>query len=183
MYFIRHGESEFNAVFAASGRDPGIADAPLTARGRAQALAAGHLLKDAGITRILCSPYRRALQTAACVNETLQVPVAVNPLMGERALYSCDIGTPRTKLMAEWPQVNAQQLTDENWWPKQGETQDALERRARAFLALENDDALNATTLAVSHWYFLFALSGLDAENGEILWRDNKGRYHKRFAP
>lgn len=183
MYFIRHGESEFNAVFAATGRDPGIRDAPLTVRGREQARAAGHLLKEAGITRIVSSPYRRALQTAACVNETLNVPVALNPLMGERALYSCDIGTPRTPLLAEWPQVDAQGLTDEEWWPRQGETQDDLERRARAFLALENDEGLNATTLVVSHWYFLFALSGLDAENGEILWRDTKGRYHKRFAP
>jgi broad specificity phosphatase PhoE len=180
MFFVRHGESEFNAVFAHTGRDPGIIDAPLTPRGAEQAAAAGHLLRKSGITRIICSPYRRALQTAALIAGELKLPVAVTALVGERALYSCDVGRDAATLKKEWAAVDFSSLEDGEWWPRKGETQASIERRVHAFLAQENDATKAAQTLVVSHWYFLFTLSALDANNGEIIWRDEKGRFHKR---
>ena len=41
IYLVRHGETEFNA----ERRQQGHMDSPLTALGRAQAHAVGHLLK------------------------------------------------------------------------------------------------------------------------------------------
>ena len=182
MYFIRHGESEFNIVFAQTGRDPGVVDAPLTQKGAGQAGAAGRHLKKAGIARILCSPYRRALQTASLIAETLKCPIAANPLLGERALYSCDVGRGHEILKAEFPHVDFAGLETGPWWPPLGETQSELEGRVAAFFALENDEGLNRSTLIVSHWYFLFTLSSLDCDNGQVLWRDEKGRFHKHMA-
>ena len=59
FYFVRHGESEANARRC-------VADgfSPLTATGRHQSRQTGEQLNNAGITKILSSPYTRALQTA-----------------------------------------------------------------------------------------------------------------------
>src|SRR5271166_1463063 len=65
MILMRHGQSEFNAHFTATRKDPGIVDAPLTDLGHAQARAAAEELKHEALRRIVTSPYTRALQTAA----------------------------------------------------------------------------------------------------------------------
>lgn len=179
MFFIRHGQSAFNVEFNRSGRDPGIRDAGLTPRGVEQARGAAHQLKNKGITRIIASPYTRALQTAAHLNETLQLPITAEPLVGERALYTCDIGTPHSDLKRQWPDVDFTCVESEEWWPKTGETESGIEGRVRAFLSTMNDEKA-AQTLVVSHWYFIFTLTGLDAENAEIIHRDTRGRFHKQ---
>jgi hypothetical protein len=110
----------------------------------------------------------------------------VNPLVGERALYSCDIGTPAENLKTAWPQLDFSARSEKNmpekkWWPARGEMQEDLERRVHAFLMQENDPALTASTLVVSHWYFIYTVTALDADNADIIWRDAHGRFHKRF--
>merc|ERR1719162_1238540 len=78
---VRHGESEYNAAvrrlgtwftpsFWRNGFDPGIRDAPLTAKGQEQARAFGRCLaerrivEELGISVCVVSPLSRALQTA-----------------------------------------------------------------------------------------------------------------------
>jgi glucosyl-3-phosphoglycerate phosphatase len=187
MYFLRHGESEFNRAFAQTGRDPGIIDAPVTTRGSQQAEgAAKHFLnlknganaRMKAPVRILSSPYTRALQTAAPIAAALGLKVEVNKLLGERRLYSCDIGTPCAKLKTLWPSCNLSSIEDEEWWPSKEESQDDNEGRAKAFLALTKDIA--EEVLVVSHWYFIFTLSGLDLDNCQILWRDDQGKFHRQ---
>ena len=65
MILLRHGQSEFNLHFTATRRDPGIIDPRLTELGHLQAEAAATRLAGERITRIITSPYTRALQTAA----------------------------------------------------------------------------------------------------------------------
>jgi glucosyl-3-phosphoglycerate phosphatase len=70
--FLRHGESVHNAH---SGKEP-LSDQEgdrLTPLGVEQARAAGAGLADHGVTRLLCSPLRRARETAAAVGETLGI--------------------------------------------------------------------------------------------------------------
>lgn len=179
MFFIRHGQSAFNVEFNRSGRDPGIRDAGLTPRGVEQARGAAHQLKNKGLTQIIASPYTRALQTAAHLNETLRLPIMAEPLVGERALYTCDIGTERSALKHQWPDVDFSRVEAEEWWPKTGETESSIEGRVRAFLSLMDTEKAQQT-LVVSHWYFIFTLSSLDAENAEIIHRDTGGRFHKQ---
>ena len=57
MILVRHGESEFNVVFARSRVDPGIEDPKLTAAGRRQAAQTAAALAGYEIDRILSSPY------------------------------------------------------------------------------------------------------------------------------
>lgn len=177
MYFIRHGQSVFNAAFAETGLDPGVVDAPLTPRGFDEARGAGRLLAGKGITHIVSSPYTRALQTATAVNAVLQLPIAVEPLLGERRLYSCDIGTRRSVLLKDWPSIDFSRVEKEEWWPHKNESDGDIAGRVRAFAAQEAD--YGPSMLFVSHWYFIFTLSSMDMENGQVLWQDREGRFHK----
>ncbi len=190
MYFLRHGESEFNARFGETGRDPGIHDAPLTKRGIAQAEgAAKHFLnlKNNGArqkppARILTSPYTRALQTAAPVAKALDLPLTVNALLGERRLYSCDIGTCLADLKPRWPVADFSGIEKDTWWPQTQEGEDELRQRVQAFCALENrarEEALGEA-LVISHWYFIFTVTGLDCDNCQIIWRDPAGKFHRQ---
>src|ERR1039457_5721974 len=64
MFLLRHGQSYFNLHFSETRVDPGIEDPELTPLGAEQAAAAARLLAGAALTRIIVSPYTRALQTA-----------------------------------------------------------------------------------------------------------------------
>src|SRR5690348_2721868 len=98
MILLRHGQSEFNLHFGATRRDPGIIDPRLTELGHRQAAEAVQQLGSERITRIIASPYMRALQTAAPISEALGLKVLVNPIVRERYAFACDIGSPRTEL-------------------------------------------------------------------------------------
>jgi broad specificity phosphatase PhoE len=103
MILLRHGQSEFNLLFTQTRRDPGIIDPALTELGHQQAEAAAEALAGERIARIICSPYTRALQTAAPVARRLGVPVFVNPIVRERYAFSCDVGRPITELTLRTP--------------------------------------------------------------------------------
>lgn len=71
FWFIRHGQTDYNAA----GLMQGVLDVDLNEVGRTQAHLAAPLLAGKGIGSMICSPMRRAKQTAEIVNELLQVPV------------------------------------------------------------------------------------------------------------
>jgi len=103
MILLRHGESEFNVVYKKTRIDPGIRDPKLTDLGHRQVSEAVGYLKDRIIKRILTSPYTRAIQTASIVGEAIGVAVEVDPRIGERAAFICDLGTPGADLRRAWP--------------------------------------------------------------------------------
>jgi len=65
MFLLRHGQSYFNLLFTETRVDPGIEDPELTPLGIAQAQAAAKGLAEVALTRIIVSPYTRALQDRA----------------------------------------------------------------------------------------------------------------------
>ena len=87
MILVRHGQSEFNVVYSVTRVDPGIRDPRLTEEGRRQAAGLAEELAGHGVRRILASPYTRALETAAIIAERLSVPIAIDPVVGERAAF------------------------------------------------------------------------------------------------
>ena len=183
MILLRHGQSEFNLHFTASRVDPGIADPVLTDAGRAQAAKAGAELRDAGIRRIVASPYRRTLQTAEIVAASLAVPIEINPLVRERYGFTCDIGTPASRLREDWPHHDFGDL-EEIWWPPEEEPVEHIVGRAARFRAAMAGMDDWSDVLVVSHWGFILSLTGLSVANGawlrcdpaaappdEIVWR------------
>jgi broad specificity phosphatase PhoE len=171
MILLRHGQSEFNLAFTATKRDPGIIDPKLTPLGHEQARQAARSLADAGIRRIISSPYSRALQTAAPIAEALGAPVFVNPVVRERYAFTCDVGTPCTELSRAWPMHDFTGI-DEVWWPPIEEPAAGVIARAALFRAEMAALPDWSSTLVISHWGFLLALSGTSVMNGQTLRYD-----------
>jgi broad specificity phosphatase PhoE len=168
MILLRHGQSEFNLVFTATRRDPGIIDAPLTPLGLEQAERAAEALAGERLARIIVSPYTRALQTAGRIARRLALPVLVNPIVRERHGFSCDIGTPRTQLQLAWPGHDFSSL-DEVWWPPVEEPADSVIGRAMLFRAEMAALPDWSDTLVVSHWGFILCMTGTSVANGQWL--------------
>lgn len=168
MILMRHGQSEFNLHFGATRRDPGIIDPRLTPLGHEQAEAAAATFSQAGIERIITSPYTRALQTVAPIARQLGVPVLIKPIVRERYAYACDVGTQRRQLERDWPHLDFSHVED-IWWPPLEEPQSHIHTRARLFRAEMAAAQGWERTLVVSHWGFILALTGRKVTNGEWL--------------
>jgi len=168
MILLRHGQSEFNVLFSATRRDPGIRDPKLTPLGLQQAEAAAESLAHEGLRRILVSPYTRALQTAAPVARRLGLPVMVHPVVRERFAFTCDVGTVRTELALSWPEHDFSGI-DEVWWPPVEEPHDQVVARAALFRAEMAALPDWADTLVISHWGFILTMTGRSVGNGQWL--------------
>ena len=84
LYFVRHGQSEYNRRRLYTGQT----DVPLTDRGREQARLAGRQT-DAAFDLIVASPLSRALETAQLIAAEIGYPpdrILTNPLFMERGL-------------------------------------------------------------------------------------------------
>ena len=169
---VRHAESEWNRAFGTYRIDAGIPDPGLTPAGVEQARGLAGRLLGSGIRRILASPYRRTLQTAAIVAEALDVPVEVEPLVRERCAFSCDQGSAPEDLAREWPGLDLGGL-EPCWWGGAIESVESLRARCALFrerLRRRHDrDAL----LVVSHWGFIRGLTGLEVKNAAFVRLDH----------
>jgi len=174
MILLRHGQSVFNQMFTETRRDPGIEDPELTPLGHEQAARAAAQLAAVPITRIIVSPYTRALQTAEPVLAMHKAPVTVRHDVRERYAFACDVGRHRDVLAAEFPHHSFGHLPD-RWWPEARETEEATIARAAVFRDEMRGRADQGTTLLVSHWAFILALTGISVTNGEILHYDPHG--------
>ena len=114
VYFIRHGQSEFNAAHNDGDKDPMIFDAPLTDKGRRQAEEAKALVADLGIRQVITSPLTRAIQTAQCIFDNI-APITVSAGHRELLVYSGDVGRPPIDLQRDFPTLCFAHLPDQ-WW-------------------------------------------------------------------
>lgn len=71
LYCVRHGETEYNAA----GRIQGQLDSPLSELGYRQCAAVAEALIGQPIDLILCSPLRRASESARTIAERLNVDI------------------------------------------------------------------------------------------------------------
>jgi glucosyl-3-phosphoglycerate phosphatase len=181
MFLLRHGQSFFNLHFSATRVDPGIEDPELTPLGAEQAGAAARKLAGIALTRIIVSPYTRALQTAQPILALHPLPLAIMHEVSERAAYVCDIGSPPDLLAARFPRHDFGHLAP-NWWHQGIETAQQTVARADSFRALMRAGGDSATTLLISHWAFILALTGRSVTNGEILEYDPADAAPQRIA-
>jgi len=175
MYLLRHGQSYFNLHFSETRRDPGIEDPELTPLGHEQAQEAARALSVKALTRIIVSPYTRALQTAEPIRAAQGAPVEVMQVVRERTWFVCDVGSHPELLAQRFPQHEFGHLPA-RWWHEGDESEDETLARAAQFRALMSAREDEATTLVVSHWAFILALTGVSAENGEVVEYDPKWR-------
>jgi probable phosphoglycerate mutase len=153
IYYIRHGETEWNAL----GRLQGARDIPLNPLGRVQAVQAGNILaqlvrqngQDVAQLPFVASPLGRARATMELVRETLNLPpdrYAIDPRLREIG-YGKWEGSTLSEMQAADPVFFAKRLT-EKWTlaPEGGETYAEVEIRVREWYA-----SLAGDTVAVAH--------------------------------
>ena len=168
MILIRHGQTVFNVMFPQTRRDPGVPDPALTETGAAQARALAVALAGERITRIIASPYTRALQTADALGRALALPIAIDARVRERFAYTCDIGTCASALSSAWPGIAFEMLA-EQWWHMAEETHDEFHERCGDFHRDMLDEAAYATTAVVTHREVIRALTGRIVQPGEFV--------------
>lgn len=175
---IRHGESTFNAAWAASPTDPMHWDARLSARGREQVRHARDAVQAHPVEVVLVSPLTRAIETALGLFEGHPASPAMEvvPLLRERVENSCDVGRPPAALAAEFPAVDVAHLADP-WWHHDGEADErgicvepiaVVQARAAQF----RQDVLarpERVVALVGHGTFFYHLTGRAMANCEVL--------------
>ena len=174
LYLLRHGQSEFQVHFEATGADPGIEDARLTELGWAQARAVAEAVARLEPDLVVSSPFTRTLDTAITVAPD-GVPIRVDANVRERQSDPSDVGRPASVLACEYPALEFGHL-DEVWWTGGGipdrlgvlvESHEHMAGRAAAFLKWFAGRE-ERVVLLVSHQGFIRSLSGITPENGAI---------------
>ena len=173
IYFIRHGQSEFNAVYNEGDNDPLIFDAPLTDKGRRQAEEAKVLVADLGIIQVITSPLTRAIQSALCIFDGI-APIKVGACHRELLIHSCDVGRPPKDLQREFPSLSFAHLQNV-WWHQGSENDDGVAVEPEDVF-LQRIDALHRSlaqikdrpVAIVGHGNVFRALTGRMLENCEI---------------
>jgi probable phosphoglycerate mutase len=153
IYFIRHGETDWNA----SGRFQGTQEIPLNDKGRVQAVAAGGILaallagegRDALKLDYVASPLGRARVTMELVRGVLQLPpedFAVDERIRE-IRYGDWEGFTLSQMEKSDPQIYAARLAD-RWSvaPLGGESYASRLPIVRNFV-----ESLTSDTVAVGH--------------------------------
>jgi broad specificity phosphatase PhoE len=173
IYLIRHGQSEFNAAFAADGKDPMIRDAPLTALGLAQARQVREKAAELNIQLVIASPLTRALQTAIAIFEGI-APIRVMTGHHERIEHWCDVGRTPEQLQGDFPALSFEHL-DEIWWHQGPENETGVPVEPKDVFSVRIDQFranLNSLTdrpvAIVGHCNTFKELAGFDMANCEL---------------
>ncbi|MGE0718134.1 MAG: histidine phosphatase family protein [Alphaproteobacteria bacterium] len=174
MILVRHGQSEFNAAFSVTRIDPGIHDPKLTDEGRRQAAEAARQLAEHPVRMLVASPYTRALETAHIIADVLGLPMTIDPIVGERAAYACDVGSVTSLLRGRWPHLDLGHL-EERWWPEMEEPEHALLVRCARFRAAMAAREDWRHVAVVTHWGFIRGLTGQRVGNGAVVPFDPTG--------
>ncbi len=174
FYFIRHAQSEFNAIFKETRIDPIMYDSVLSPLGLKQAAGVKHHFADLNITRVIVSPFIRTLQTASQIFGD-DYPFEVSHHVREQLSNSCDVGSHRDSLKEKYPHLDFSHLPDV-WWhegekDERGlsvEPHEVLVRRTDAYLETLTPDT-NGSTAIVTHGNFIHAITGEFTLNCEIM--------------
>ena len=102
------------------------------------------------------------------VAKALDLTIAVEPLVRERCVFSCDLGTSPRELATLWPDLDFAHL-EEQWWGVPAESEVSLARRCAAFRA--KTDALpdRSQVAVITHWGVIRALTGQEITNAACL--------------
>ncbi len=149
LYYIRHGETEWNV----QGRLQGRRDVPLNARGRAQARHCGQILRDLfardnrdpATLDYVTSPLGRACETMALLRPELGLPAdgyRIEPQLAEIAFGDWE-GFTIAQLHVRDPQGIAQREYDKwHFLPPGGESYEMVAGRVADWYASLTRDAV-----------------------------------------
>ena len=160
IYFVRHGESEYNKL----KRYAGTIDSPLTGLGKEQAKETGALLKNKNITHILSSSLSRASDTAIEIKNIIDVENDI-PLELTSLLQEVNFGDIQDKAYDDTKSLT-HGITSGT-----GDSAETLIERAQKFLKLLEQTETSGNILVVGHGVFssvIFAIKEGRSENNLI---------------
>ena len=150
IYFVRHGESELNALNVRQG-----SKGHLSPKGREQAAFVAERFIQIPIDVIISSNFERAEETAGIIADKIRAPLVVSELLAERRNPHEIIGRPSDdpEVAAILDRIDRSFHTNELRYSDE-ENFDDLKDRARALLRfLENRP--ESSILCVTHHIFL----------------------------
>jgi len=185
---VRHGESQFNAADAhgTSWSDPCIFDAPLTARGHAQARALREQMLPFQDALWVTSPLSRAMQTCldACPWRTPagepDLPVVlVRPEIAEHCATTGDVGRPPAALAHDFPllEVQLRKLPDVWWWSPPGKPNDSERMQ---FSSAESRAQMATRVEAFRAWVLGRPEQTIVAFGHSTFWKYFLGKQHEK---
>ncbi|MBC7259886.1 MAG: histidine phosphatase family protein [Chloroflexi bacterium] len=117
LIFVRHGESVWNH----EGRVQGIADPPLSERGRAQAaLVAERIAREFRPAAVYASALQRATETGRIIAERLGLPLNVDARLNEYDIGALT-GLKDAEVAEQYPDIWTRWEMDVQWVPIPGE--------------------------------------------------------------
>lgn len=141
ILLTRHGQTEWNIL----GKVQGRADIELNEKGIEQAEETGRVLENENIDLIICSPLKRAKQTADIINKNKNIPIIYDEDISER-----DFG--------EFEGINKADFDFEGYWSyKQNNNYEKAENiktffeRVYNFLDRIKDEYVDKRILIVAH--------------------------------
>lgn len=160
VYFVRHGETDWNRVQRYQGQQ----DIPLNATGRAQAQRNGAVLKDAlgaeaATLDFVASPLQRARETMEILRQAMGLPP--EDYRRDDRLREISYGHWEGQLWSELPALDpdgftARQADFWGWCPRDGESYAMLSDRVSGWLG-----DVERTGIVVAHGGVMRVLRGL----------------------
>jgi broad specificity phosphatase PhoE len=185
LIFLRHGQAEHNVAAEKMGDiayfKEDYRDAPLTALGREQILAAAKEIAKAypKIDLIYSSPLTRTIQTARCVAEIIPgAPITVTDQLIERmgGGHVCNCRKKKSEIKMFNPDLNFASYMSEEHYRSQpyyvmakAENDAELRNRLHHFDRYDLSKHKGKTILIVTHHEVLNAAFGKSLKNGEFL--------------
>ncbi|MDO8451619.1 MAG: histidine phosphatase family protein [bacterium] len=154
IYFVRHGESENNAV-----RRFNSIDTPLSEIGMGQAETIAKRLARLPIKAIVSSDMLRAQQTSLIISSRIGIPVETSSYFRERVSATSILGKKRDdpSTVAAMKKIQ-DHFHDSGWRYEDGENFEDLKKRAiegLEYLEKRNEDAM----AVVSHGIFMYIIA------------------------
>ncbi len=147
LWFVRHGESTWNA----SGFVQGQAKGPvLTRKGRAEAANVAGRLAGAAITAIYTSDLQRARETAEIIGRALRISPQSDVALRERNFGQAQ-GRPHSHLPSAASGIEIDRVVDADARPVDGESLTELYERVAAFIDELETRAPEGDVLVVTH--------------------------------
>jgi broad specificity phosphatase PhoE len=162
LWFVRHGESTWNA----SGLVQGQAEGPvLTAKGRREAAQVAERVDGRAITAIYTSDLERAHETAAIIGHALRMPLQYDSALRERN-FGVAQGGPLHALSPAASGIERGRVVDADARPRGGESLAEMYERVRGFFTEVGRRAPAGDVLVVTHGGVIRIAQALSAGAG-----------------
>jgi 2,3-bisphosphoglycerate-dependent phosphoglycerate mutase len=152
VYLVRHCSAE--------GQDP---EAALTRAGKEQSLQLSAYLERQGLTRVISSPFRRAVDSARPLAETLGLEIEVDPRLAERQLGLVENG--------DWRAALRESFDDHNLCLPDGESSLSAQARGVAVLHAVFQETRLPTAIFCHGNLLALIANSLDSSLGFDFWR------------